>query len=378
MTKMSPNCAGRPQGGLTLIELMVALVMGLVLLAGVVTVFVANKQTYKFQDSLARLQENGRFAVEILARDIRQSGYTGCAGQAAKIKNTLNNAGSVFWSLADAVRGYQANDTGLDLQTVAGTSGSWTPNLDLNMFGNLGTSTAILPIANTDVITVVLADAKTCVVDKHNPESATFFLTPCDLDVGDIVMVSDCSNSAILQITQTNGLPKGGSDKTLVVHNQGNDETPGNYTQKLDHNYARNGALYKVAAYTYYVGNTGRSVAGVPVLALYRVNISTATRVPEELVEGVENMQILYGLDADENGAVDNYVTADKVGTSWANVRSVRLSLRLRSPDPKVLPAEQGLTTSFNGDENIEWTAIKDSAWRQVFTTTVGVRNRSS
>ena len=64
--------------GLSLIELLVAIVMGLVLIGGVVTVFVANKQTYRFQDALARLQENGRYVLNRMERDIRMADTGGC------------------------------------------------------------------------------------------------------------------------------------------------------------------------------------------------------------------------------------------------------------------------------------------------------------
>ena len=90
MTLPASIASPRSQRGLTLVELMVALVMGMVLLAGVATVFVANKQSYRLQDSLARLQENGRFAIEFLERDIRMAGYTGCKNLVLK-KNTISD-----------------------------------------------------------------------------------------------------------------------------------------------------------------------------------------------------------------------------------------------------------------------------------------------
>ncbi|WP_018717328.1 PilW family protein [Arhodomonas aquaeolei] len=61
--------------GLTLIELMIALVLGLMLSAGAVQLFIANKQSYRLQDALARVQENGRFAMQRLGRDVRMAGY---------------------------------------------------------------------------------------------------------------------------------------------------------------------------------------------------------------------------------------------------------------------------------------------------------------
>lgn len=64
------------ESGLTLIELMVAMTIGLFLVAVIGNLFVGAKQTYRTQDNLARLQENGRFALELLGRNIRDAGYT--------------------------------------------------------------------------------------------------------------------------------------------------------------------------------------------------------------------------------------------------------------------------------------------------------------
>lgn len=66
----------RLQSGLTLIELMIAMAIGLFLMAVVSMLFVNAKQTYRTQDNLARIQETGRFAMDILGRGIRDAGYT--------------------------------------------------------------------------------------------------------------------------------------------------------------------------------------------------------------------------------------------------------------------------------------------------------------
>ncbi len=65
----------RRQQGLTLIEMMIAMVLGLVLVAGAIQLLVANKQSYFLQDAMSRLQENGRFALQLLTRDVRMAGF---------------------------------------------------------------------------------------------------------------------------------------------------------------------------------------------------------------------------------------------------------------------------------------------------------------
>lgn len=74
-TNQSPSLI-QSQRGLTLIEIMVALVLSLFLIAGVIQLFLGSKQTYRFHDALSRLQENGRFALDTMARDIRMADFS--------------------------------------------------------------------------------------------------------------------------------------------------------------------------------------------------------------------------------------------------------------------------------------------------------------
>ena len=68
----------RHQTGMTLIEIMIALLIGAFLLGGVLQIFIGSKQTYRMQEALSRLQENGRFAIDFIGQDIRMTSYWGC------------------------------------------------------------------------------------------------------------------------------------------------------------------------------------------------------------------------------------------------------------------------------------------------------------
>lgn len=65
----------RTQMGLSLVELMVAMALGLLLMTGVVQVFLSSRQTYAVNEAMGRMQENGRFALEFMARSARLAGY---------------------------------------------------------------------------------------------------------------------------------------------------------------------------------------------------------------------------------------------------------------------------------------------------------------
>ncbi|MCP3675342.1 MAG: pilus assembly protein PilW, partial [Gammaproteobacteria bacterium] len=108
--------------GMTLVEIMIALVLSLVLIGGIITVFIANKATFRSQEGLAQLQENGRMALSILTNDIRNAGYGGCDFQKAIITNTLNNSNNYVWNFTNFIDGFESTSTS-----------AWEPALDVSI-----------------------------------------------------------------------------------------------------------------------------------------------------------------------------------------------------------------------------------------------------
>ena len=141
--------------------------------------------------------------------------------------------------------------------------------------------------------------------------------------------------------------------------------------------------IFRLSAVTYYIrANTD----GEP--ALYRQALGTTSGSPsntaEELIEGVQDMQLLYGIDTNADRAVDSYVTADTLTTSanWLTVLGIRVSLLMVSRQD-----EQGITTEpqqysldMNGDGDVDDTGEtvtpSDRLLRKAFTTTIAVKNR--
>ncbi|HNQ49804.1 MAG TPA: prepilin-type N-terminal cleavage/methylation domain-containing protein, partial [Hydrogenophilus thermoluteolus] len=96
--------------GLTLVELMVALVLGLLLLGAVVSLFTTTRESYRTNEALARMQESSRYAFEILARSLREAGGIPC-GSNLPTANVLKNASSNWWSnWGKGIQGYEGND----------------------------------------------------------------------------------------------------------------------------------------------------------------------------------------------------------------------------------------------------------------------------
>lgn len=313
--------SSRRQRGVTLVELMVTLTISLILLGGVLKVYANSKQTYRVQEALSRLQENGRYATEFLSRDIRMADFWGCVGGANSIINNLNPANPGYIDFIGG--GITGTDGPTDTLVLRGAFGS-----------GLVVQTPYGPLQSSNI----------------KVTSDNF------LQQADIVIVSDCIAGDIFQISDAN---PGGTG--TVVHNTGNATSPGNFNDGacggggnahcLSKVYQGDAQVYLTRETVYSIGN---GASGQP--ALFR-NIDQTGAV--EIVEGVENMQILYGEDTNGDGAPDTYINATGV-TDMANVVSVRVTLTLRTLDDNV----------------VLQTGNADNRLRRDFVTTVAVRNR--
>lgn len=328
------------QAGVGLVEIMVAVTLSLILTAGLIHVYTGNKQTYRIQESLSRVQENGRFALDFVTRDLRSAGFLGCAGTSTKTTNTLNNATTFNWSFDQIIEGFEAtSSSGWDRDPVA-TAGIVSPYLPAR-----------------DVLTIRRSLGNPAQVAAHPAGSAPITVAPGhDLQPADVVMVTDCTDAAIFQIT---------NDPSLAdsVEHTGSG-SPGNASLSLGKGYTTAGAIVELMTSTYYVG-TG--VSGRP--ALFRKD---GAALAQELVEGVEDMQVLYGIDTDtdSNRTPNRYVTANNVA-DWGDVVSAEVRLLLQTLDNNLASQPQQYT--FNG---LPFKS-PDLRLRRTFTNTISIRNRT-
>lgn len=335
----------RKERGLTLVEMMVALTIGLVLLEGLGTMLFSSQRTYRVNEALARIQENARYAFQILSRDIRMAGYQGCGGSDVGLNNTLNNDTDFLWNFSLPLEGFEA----------IGTS-AWMPALP----SPAGTIPS--PLGGRDIIVVRGIDGGENRVLSH-PESSPpgaadlGVSAGSGLELGDIVLVADCVAAAIFQVTHRH--MSAGQD--ILAHDAGTG-APGNRTWALGKAYV-DGEVMRMLTRTYYIRNNPNKI---PALYWKRGAMSA-----EELIEGVENMQIQYGEDLDGNRSADVYRSADQV-VDWGAVVSVRVSLLLQSVEDGIVSHPQ--TYRFNGTT----TTATDQRLRRSFSTVIALRNRTS
>lgn len=316
----------RKQSGLSLIELMIAITLGLVLMAGVMQVFLSSRVTFSTHQAMSRVQETGRLAMEFLSRDIRMAGFMGCASRSpgAVFIDSAGDLGGFHKDFEKGIEGFTAPVTGLAAKT------------------------------GTDVLVVRTADALPLLTpSENNANSLTLRVGDSEIEdncsngicTGDAVAASDCIDTRIY----TAGTLSDVNETTLEVAGGG---FPAG-------NFGAGAELIPVKTYVYYVAP---STADATRSSLWqKVNTHSAI----ELLEGVEDLSLTYGRE----GATD-FVKASAV-TDWSKVNSVNVEMLVASIDNNVLEVKQKFT--FDGSE----VTAADRRLHQVFTSTIAARSNA-
>ena len=300
--------------GFTLIELMVAMLLGLVVIAGVGSMFLSNQQVYRTNKALSDVQDSARIAFEMMARDIRAAGLSGCENS-GRVANVLK--GSNWWAnWNNAVMGYGSGQT----DPVAGSS----------------------RLSATDSMMLLGAEASGLSVKTNVEPAGSFTLneSAASLQAGDVILVCDPDHAVLVQLSSVSG-------NTLTHDTSG---APGNCTKDLNYPtvcsstssyvFAPNAQVAKLNAAHWYVGKTSNGSS------LYRAALTTgaggaATVVTSELVRDVTGLSISYH----PLGAT-SFLTADKVA-DWAKVDAVRVTLTMISTDRRAGTDAKPVTRSF-------------------------------
>lgn len=315
--------------GFSLVELMVALVLGLVIMAGVLSIYVGMSQSVRTETAISHLQENARFGLEKLSADVRQAGFTGCVTAVNVLLDTTSAGYSpALYDLSRALSGweYTGTDPGTTFtSTTLAPSGvslsNWVGAAGVGL--DAGFKDQVVP--GSDVLIVRHAGPPLDLVASGNTpvNAANVNLTTASgVPQNTIMLISDCVGSDLFQNQ---------SNEAAHNLNRGAGGVPGNVvpaSKDFSHQYDGTVQIYQFSITAYYVG-TGAS--GVP--ALFRRTYPTGgAGVTEELVDGVETMQIRYGEDTDGDRIADVYRPANTV-TDWAHVVSVKIGLLLRQTD---------------------------------------------
>ena len=337
MNILNRNSSSKNQSGLALVELLIAMLLGLILVGGILQMFSSSRQTHRVHEATARMQESGRMALEVIARDIRMADFWGCSSDISNVVNNLDSTGAGF--LDFAAGGVGGTEGGAGVPDTLVLRGGFDRGLDLQ--------------------------------PPYGPQSSANVAVSAGngLEQGDFIFVSDCTAGDIFQVTNAN--PDGTG---TIVHNIGETVSPGNYNVSnpgcpgggnahcLSKVYGADATLFSVQELTYSIAPGSE---GEP--ALFRNGA--------EFLDGVEDFQILFGEDTDALGGVGSgvanyYVSANQV-IDMNTVVGIRFAIVTRSRD-------DNLTGGANQNYSVlgEARTAPDQRIRQTYMTTVTIRNR--
>lgn len=315
------------QRGFSLVELMVAMVLGLMLVAVIGSIFLSSNRNYKEDNRFARMQENGRFAVNALITDIGMAGMWGTLSNTTDIISTVSTSG----------------DCGMNFAATT------TPNIvaanPVVIVNNPSNGSAVSSVFNCITSSTVWTGGTT-----HADVIAIKRVMG-----GDTAASSSSTNNVYLQIDVNAG--------TLVTTSPSSFVSGNSYWQY----YPR---IYYIRNYAVTAGD------GIPTLCREELSGTSMSTVP--LVEGIENMQIEFGIDTDADGTPNYYdpnpdPTVDP--TIMSKVINAKFYVLARSLDQDPLYTND---KTYNlGSVTIDLSGAPDNYYRRVYEGTISLRNVS-
>lgn len=284
------------QRGLSLIELMIAIPIGILLMLAVIQVFSNSLISVYSQNAYARVQENGRMASALITRDIRSAGNWGCFGNNSGIRSHLDTSSVNYDVEMLPISG--AIDGGNDVSAMT------IDNITVR------NSTDILTLRGARSFTA------TSVVEPYlDGSSATVnIISTRTFDKGDLILLSDCrqadlfTNMSDLNSNISSGI--GGAGSGIP-----------NISASFLASYEAGTQILEPYANVYFIGGNSANS-----FSLYRSDNGTAN----ELVRGINDMQLMFGIDSTGNGSADTFLEAPP---DMNNVVSVRVTLIAESGD---------------------------------------------
>ncbi len=312
--RMTHNCGARQQG-LSLIELMVALTIGSILMAGTVFVYVQSRNSYGVNETVARLQETARYALSVIEPEVRMASYWGLVHNPDEVTGYVRPADPAS-PVAAGAQGCGNNFAVNLYNTVEGADDGYALPCAAGLNG------AVIPDADT--LTVRRASQTTAVAAAGR-----------------------------IQICSTMGHADLFSDGAFPCP------------------AAPIGRINNLIVNTYYVSADSDERDGLPSLRRQALIAGPAFQ-DQEIIPGVEDVQIQFGIDPTGVGeTATRYIDPDDVIPAEAQVVAVRIWILVRSENPEV-----GFTDNrvYNYGNRVDYTPA-DGFRRVLFSRTIQIRN---
>lgn len=352
--------------GFSMIEMLVAIVLSSIVAIAVVQVFGQNKNSNVAHEDITRLQENGRYAIQLLTRELRSADYWGCA--------------ETFDDVTNNVVGLAFADATTDGVGVGGDEGNAVAGAD-----------GFPSQADTLQITGLRSAAAFPLASAHAPGDLSFSVNVNGLTgitPNEILVASDCEKAVLFQVTNDvdaalalNGVNQVATITHSDVPAAAFPTTFSNTQETLDDGdfAAVSTAIYRnfAVSRTFSIANDDAdNDPATPAVPTLMLSIDGGAAQP--LVPGIENMQVVYGEDIDNDSEADRFVAADNIADFDAVV-SVRISLLVRSPDANNEFASaytmEGITID---EDDVQAAANGRFHNRRVYSATIALRNRTT
>ncbi|MEF2242024.1 PilW family protein [Xanthomonas arboricola] len=312
--------------GVTLIELMIALVLGLLVVGAAIGIFLANRRTYSATESLGRVQENVRTAFELMARDVREASGNPCVNT-VPIANVLKSKANNWYTNIDTWN-----------SGITGVEGAFSSGSPAN-----GTATGTR-VAGTDALQILGSGYEVATISSDDTGAATFTLNmtaaAAGINVGDVVVACNARQSAIFQVSGV-----GGSTITHAVSGV----SPGNCSTGLAMPVCGGSQFAFVApgsvvanlhAARWFIGTNASGTRSLYQSQMVYSGDALGQR-NDEVLEGVNDMQLQY-----LTKGASSYVDATAI-SDWSSV--VAVSVRLEMLDKtRVGPAGEPISRTLS------------------------------
>lgn len=318
--------------GFTMVELLVALALGLMLSAGIVNIYLQNKQNYVQDEELARMQENARYAMGLLKRELTMAGFVAGIGDYSGIDT------------ADLGAGNDCVGSGQWAINVQGDIFELINNFSTSFATRNGTTWNCLTAAEIQTGSDIISVKRTA--DRPTLEDGSFTGTLTAADQEQWYLRAFDNNSTL----SWNYVDAGGSITADVSAGNGVD-------------------YWEYYSQIFYLRNFSRTAGdGIPTLCIERLIASGMTT--DCLVEGIEDMQIEVGVDTNDD-SVPDFFDPNPTAAEIQEAVVVRIYLLVRSVED--ISNYTNDKTYTLGSKNIA--AKNDGFMRRVFSTTVQMRN---
>lgn len=327
------------QSGLSLVELMVAVTISLLVLTALSAIFISSTRSRNEMQKSTQQQESGRYASQLLADNLKLAGYL------AEFDSTLLTTPA---TLPDPCATTVANLlTALPMHVQGVNNAATIPSC----ISDVKAGTDILVVRR--VATCAAGAAGCAAFVEGTPHFQASLCTPTDGSGGELAhAISSDADYAAYYFALSTAAADFKRHKTSCVATD----------------FA---AIQRYLVHIYFVANNNVSGDGVPTLKRAELGAGLFSIVP--LVDGIENMQVEYGVDSDNDGVPNSYTSAPANTTDWRNAMSARVHLLARNTT-----STTGYTDSRTytlGDTEVA--APGDGYKRHVYSTTAQFVNPS-